>query len=93
VARLHERLGRENGRYAANRTVALRARMFNLARDWGYLNGDNPASRVKFYREEKRDRFLLPEEVRRVNEALASEPSLYWRACFALSLLLGGSTR
>jgi integrase len=89
VARLHERLGRENGRYAANRTVALLRTMFNLARDWGYLTGDNPASRVKFYREEKRDRFLSPEEVRRVNEALASEPNLYWRAYFPLSLLLG----
>jgi hypothetical protein len=29
VARLHERLGRENGRYAANRTVALLRTMFN----------------------------------------------------------------
>jgi integrase len=74
-ARLHERLGRENGRYAANRTVALLRTMFNLAWDWGYLKGDNPAARVKFYREEKRDRFLSPEEVRRVNEALASEPN------------------
>jgi integrase len=89
VARLHDHLGRENGRYAANRTVALLRTMFNLARDWDYLSGDNPASRVKFYREEKRDRFLSPEEVRRVNEALASEPNLYWRAYFPLSLLLG----
>jgi integrase len=89
IARLHERLGRENGRYAANRTVALLRTMFNLARDWGYLKGDNPAARVKFYREEKRDRFLSPEEVRRVNEALASESNPYWRAYFPLSLLLG----
>jgi integrase len=89
VARLHERLGRENGRYAANRTVALLRTMFNLPRDWDYLSGNNSASRVKFYREEKRDRFLSPEEVRRVNEAVASEPNLNWRAYFPLSLLLG----
>jgi integrase len=89
VARLHERLGRENGRYAANRTVALLRTMFNLARDWGHLETSNPAARVKFYREEKRDRFLSPEELRRVNEALAEEPDPYWRAYFPLSLLLG----
>jgi integrase len=44
---------------------------------------------VKFYRVEKRDSFLSPEEVRRVNEALASEPNPYWRAYFPLSLSLG----
>ncbi len=89
VARLHERLGKENGRYAANRTVALLRTMFNLARDWGYLKSDNPASRVKFFREEKRDRFLSPEELGRVNKALTEEPNPYWRAYFPLSLLLG----
>src|SRR6185437_4932898 len=75
VVRLHERLGRENGHYAANRTVALLRTMFNLARDWGQLDGPNPAMRVKFYREEKRDRFLSPEELRRVNDALVEEPN------------------
>jgi integrase len=63
--------------------------MFNLAHDWGYLKTDNPASRVRFFREEKRDRFPSPEELGRVNRALAEEPSPYWRAYFPLSLLLG----
>ena len=60
VARLHDRLGKGNGRYDANRTVALLRTMFNLARDWGYLSAANPATRIKFYREEKRDRFVSP---------------------------------
>lgn len=89
VARLHERLGRENGRYAANRVVALLRTMFNVARDWGHLETPNPATRIKFYREEKRDRFLSPEEVRCVNDALEQEPGEHWRAYFPLSLLLG----
>lgn len=89
VFRLHQRLGVENGRYAANRTVALLRTMFNLARDWGHLKEANPAARVKFYKEEKRDRFLSPEELRRVNEALVDEPNPLWRAYFPLSLLLG----
>jgi len=47
IARLHDRLGKGNGRYAANRTVALLRTMFNLARDWGYLNTANAAMRIK----------------------------------------------
>jgi integrase len=89
VFRLHQRLGKENGRYAANRAVALLRTMFNLARDWGHLDGTNPAARVKFYHEEKRDRFLSPEELRRVNAALVDEPNPHWRAYFPLSLMLG----
>ena len=83
VFRLHQRLGKENGRYAANRAVALLRTMFNLARDWGHLEGANPAARIKFYHEEKRDRFLSPEELRRVNAALVDEPNPYWRGVFS----------
>ena len=63
--------------------------MFNLARDWGMLNSDNPATRIKLMPERKRDRFLSPDELGRVNRSLAQEPSQYWRAYFALSLTLG----
>lgn len=89
VIRLHDSLGRDNGRYAANRTLALLRTMFNLARDWGYLKGDNPALRIKMFAEERRERFLSPEELTRVNDALAEEPNAYWRAFFPLCLLLG----
>ena len=41
------------------------------------------------FHEEKRERFLSPDELRRVNDALAEEPNEYWRAYFPLSLLLG----
>ncbi len=89
VARLHQKLGRENARYAANRTVAPFRTMFNLARGWGHLDAPNPVMRIKYYRGEKRDRFLSPEELRHVNEALIAEPSHLWRACVPLSPLLG----
>jgi integrase len=89
VARLHERLGKENGRYAANRTLAFLRTMFNLARDWRLFLGPNPTDGIKMFREEKRERFLSPDELRRVNEALIEEPSQFWRAYFPLSLLLG----
>ncbi len=36
VARLHGKI-REIAQYRANRVVALLRKMFNLARDWGYI--------------------------------------------------------
>ena len=38
----------------ANRLHSLILCMFNLAKDWGLLNGENPANRIKRYREKKR---------------------------------------
>jgi integrase len=89
VARLHENLGKNNGRYAANRALALLRTMFNLARHWRFFHGPNPTEGIKMYREEKRERFLSSDELRRVNEALVEEPNQFWRAYFSLSLLLG----
>src|SRR5262249_52532494 len=89
IARLHGKVRDEYGRYAANRMLALLRVMFNLARDWGMLKNDNPATRIKMFREEKRDRFLTPGEVQRLNDALIGEPNPYWRAFFPLSLMLG----
>jgi integrase len=63
--------------------------MFNVARDMKFYAGENPAARIKLFREEKRERFLSPEELRRVNEALILEPNHYWRAYFPLCLMLG----
>jgi integrase len=89
IDRLHKNIGEEHGHYAANRTIALLRAMFNLAHDWGFSKADNPAARIKPYREQKRERFLSPDELRRVNEALIGEPNQYWRGYFVLSLLLG----
>ena len=89
VIRLHDSLGRDNGRYAANRTLALVRTMFNLARDWGYLKAENPALRIRMFSEEKRERFLSTDELTRVNDALTKESNVYWRAYFPLCLLLG----
>jgi len=75
--------------YAANHLVRLLRAMFNLAKDWGMVTGDNPAARIKLFPEHKRDRFLSPDELGRVNRALAHEPNEFWRAYFALSLMLG----
>jgi integrase len=89
IVRLHMEIGKENGKYSANRMVALLRSMFNMAIDWRLSTDDNPASRIKLFKEEKRERFLSPDELKRVNDALLQEPSEYWRAYFPLVCMLG----
>jgi integrase len=89
LARLHAKVGADQGHYAANRTIALLRAMFNLGRTWQLLKGDNPATGIKPFREHKRERFLSPEELQKVNTALLDEPDWRWRAYFPLALMLG----
>jgi len=91
IAQLHGKIG-ETAPYRANRLVALLRRMFNLAKDWGLFCGENPATRILFFKEEQRDRFLQPDELPRVFAALKEEPNEYVRAAF-LSALLTGARR
>jgi integrase len=89
VARLHAKIGEMNGRYAANRTLALLSTIFNLARAWELLKGDNPAQGIKQFKEQKRERYLSPDELQKVNAALLEEPDWRWRTYFPLALMLG----
>ncbi|MGO9266211.1 MAG: tyrosine-type recombinase/integrase [Candidatus Binataceae bacterium] len=89
VEKLHAAIGEAHGPYGANHTVRLLRCMLNLARDWKLLKGDNPAARIKLFKEERRERYLSPDELERVNEALAQEPDWRWRAYFPLALMLG----
>jgi integrase len=89
VKTLHARIGRDNGKYAANRVVELLSTMFNRARDWGSWKGENPAAHVKAYRERKRERFLLPEEFPAFFAALADEQNGTFRDYVIISLLTG----
>jgi integrase len=89
VARLHGRIGDEHGHYAANRLLALLRTLFNLARTWELFKGDNPAQGIKPFKEQKRERYLSPEELEKVNAALLEEPDWRWRAYFPMALMLG----
>jgi hypothetical protein len=88
VARLHAKVG-ETAPYRANRIVALLRKMFNLAHDWGFYNGENPATRIQSFKEESRDRFVQPEELPRLFRAIGEEPNLYIRTVFLTALLTG----
>ena len=58
------------------------------ANDFGY-EGVNPCRGVKRFREEKRDRFLLPDEMGRFFTALSAEPDDTLRDFFWIALLSG----
>ncbi len=89
VAKLHTKIGRD-APYEANRTLALLSAMFNkAAKNYGF-EGVNPCRGVDRFGEEKRDRFLLPDELKRFFGALnadATEPLM--RDFYSIALLTG----
>jgi integrase len=89
IVKLHDQVGEQHGHYSANRLMALLRAMWNCAIDWKLFAGENPAARIKLFKESKRERFLSPDELQRVNAALLQEPDPYWRAYFPLVCMLG----
>ena len=88
VAKLHTHTGKD-APYSANRLLALLSVVFNTAiNDFGY-EGANPCRGVKKFHEEKRDRFLLPDEMKRFFAALSTEPDDTLRDFFWTALLTG----
>jgi integrase len=70
ISQLHHSMRVTPG--AANRTLALLSKMFNLAEKWGLRpDGSNPCRHVERYRERKFERFLSNEELARLGIALA----------------------
>ena len=70
IQRLHANL--KDTPYQANRVRALLSRMFNMAEEYGWRErGTNPVKFVKPYKESKRERYLTPDEMNRLGEALA----------------------
>ncbi len=90
VRSLHAKIGRENGRYAANRMLSLLGTMFQKALDADDVDfsGENPARGVKRFAEESRERFLQADELQSFFEAL-NKLSPIMRDYFLLALLTG----
>ena len=90
VSALH--LGLRRTPRAANRALMVLSKMFSLAEAWGLSEADgNPCRFVVRYREGKRERFLTPEEYRRVGRSLAeleAEGRVTAHAAAALRLLM-----
>jgi integrase len=99
VQRWHAKLGRERGRYAANRAVELMRALIN----WGLktkriersrLEGaENPAKDIAAFKEKSRTRFLQADELPRFFRAVTDEPNETIRDYVLLSLLTGARKR
>ena len=72
IAALHHSLRKTP--YEANRMLAMVSKMFGLAERWGLRpDASNPAKNIDRYREEKRERYLSPEELARLWQGLHSD--------------------
>ena len=78
--------------YQANQTVGVLAKMFKLAEGWGMTPPRrNPCRSIRRYREHRRERFLTPDEYRRLGRVLAeaeADGSVFPSAVPAIRLLL-----
>jgi integrase len=69
ILRLHSSMSASP--VAANRAVAMLSKAFNLAIEWGNLkNAINPASKIKKYKEQSRERFLSSAELAMLGDVL-----------------------
>ncbi|MEW6237547.1 MAG: site-specific integrase [Candidatus Omnitrophota bacterium] len=90
VSTLHKQYG-ERAPYQANRVLSLLSKIFEWARLMGYTKSgfENPARGIKKFREEKRDRWITPDELPRLAEAINEEKNIYAKTAFWLLLLTG----
>ena len=90
VAELHHSLRATP--YMANTTAQVLSKMYRLAETWELVPpGCNPCRSLRHYREHARERFLAPEEYRRLGEALREaevKASPWPQAVAAIRLLM-----
>ncbi len=90
VIELHDRM--RDTPSMANHVVSMLSKMFSLAETWELVpRGRNPCRMVRHYREQSRERFLTPEEYRRVGAALREAEAGGWMwppAIAAIRLLM-----
>ena len=74
--------------YLANRVLALLSKMFSLAIEWHWVS-NNPAQGIPRFHEDRRERWLQPEELQRFVEALNEYQNQNVADAFRLLLLTG----
>lgn len=89
VRSLHQRIGQESGQYAANRVLELVSVVYNKANAHEVYVGPNPCDGVEAFREQSRDRRLMPNEFERFLQAVAAEEKQYIKDYVYISLLSG----
>lgn len=90
IISLHQKIG-QHAIYEANRTISLLGTMFRFGKEWGFLEpmAAIPTQGIKKYKELERDRWVTPEEMPRLAEAIDGESSPFVRAAIWLYLLTG----
>jgi integrase len=87
VAKLHNSMRRTP--YQANRTLGVLSVIFNQAEIWGMrIERTNPCYNIKKYKEQKRERFLSPEELACLGETLNAEKKFAPSAVTAFRMLI-----
>jgi integrase len=88
IEALHNRMATANGFYIANRVLALLKAIYNTLLDDQVIDS-NPASRIREFEEQSRDRFLQADELPRFWKALHAEPSKKMQDFILLALFTG----
>jgi integrase len=91
IIKWHQKLGEKHGTYQANRAFQLLRSLFRYGDEIGY-HGQNPCSGVRKFPEESRERFLMPDELKKFYEAVMEEEPL-WRDLLFMLLLTGQRKR
>jgi integrase len=89
VRDLHDKVGRNNGHYSANRLVSLIRVLFNWAIKTDAWQGENPTKGIQLFHEESRTRFTQPDEFPRLFKALRVAENLDLRDFVYLALYTG----
>ena len=87
IDRLHREISKRT-RIQANRVAQVLRKMFNLAIRWEYRT-DNPVTGLVFNAEVPRNRYLSPEEIRRLTSVLADHSNRRCADVIRLLLLTG----
>ena len=89
VISTHGRIGKQNGKYVANRWRSLLHSLYEIAADDFDYAGANPVRRVKPFPEEERERFVTEQELPRLFDAIDAAPDVRIADFLRLALLTG----
>lgn len=89
IQQYHADLKESHCAATANRHLSLLSRMYKLAVQWGRVERNPCAGINKFKENNQRQRFLSPEEIRRMYQAMENEPSKVAVAALKFLLLTG----
>ena len=89
VLERHRTVGKENGPYVANRWRGVLHRLFEVAAEDFDFAGGNPVRKVKPFGEQERERFVTPEELPRLFDAIDAAEDVRIADFLRLALLTG----